>query len=53
MRKKNQEWRVSDYRIVTVEPVNSKEEKFGFFGWAGLIVLGLFLAWACGAFAGP
>jgi hypothetical protein len=50
MRKKDQEFLVNDYRIITVEPVQPKEdESLGFFGWVGVILLVLIVAgWMMG-----
>jgi hypothetical protein len=44
MAKKDQEWLVNDYRIVTVEPIKPKEEELGFFGWCAVwVVVGLII----------
>ena len=39
MAQRNDDWLVT--HIVTAEPIKPKEKGIGFFGWVGLIVLGL------------
>jgi hypothetical protein len=50
MRKKDREFLVNDYRIITVEPVQPKEdESIGFFGWVGIILVVLIVGgWLMG-----